>query len=215
MATPEETAAAEKEAADAKAAAERAAADEEAVKKKADEEKLGEVGKAALDAERKARRDADKRAKDAETKLKTLEDEKLSEAEKLKREAEEGKAAGVSATEKLRKANLTLALADKGLTGAKAKAASRLLDGVEYDEDDEPTNLDVVITAAKAEYGEDMFKGVKPPAPKVNGGEGTEDETPPKLTAAELDMAKSFGMTPTEYEQFKSPQHQPEEPAKT
>lgn len=137
-----------------------------------DDEPLGTGGKAALDAERKAKRDAEKRAKDAEARLKTLEDEKLSETEKLKRDAEEGQKLAQSATEKLRRANLLTSLTAQGLSGGKAKAAARLLNGVEYDDDDEPKNLDDALTAAKAEYGEDMFTGATPPAPPpdLHGG---------------------------------------------
>ena len=46
-------------------------------------EPLGDAGKRALDAERKARRDADRRAAQLETKLKEYEDAQKSDAEKL------------------------------------------------------------------------------------------------------------------------------------
>lgn len=197
-------AAAAKAAQDEAAAAAKKAEDDAAAAKR--EEELGEKGKAALDAERKARRDADKRAKDAEARLKALEDEKLSDTEKLKKEAEAGKALASTATEKLRRANLITALADEGLHGARAKAAAKLLDSVEFDDDDEPTNLKDAITSAKAEYGDDIFKGAKPKAPKTNGGEGNEDREGPTLTADELAAAKAAGMTPEEYETYKSPQ---------
>jgi len=95
-----------------------------------------------------------------------------------------------TAKRKLRKANLLEALTTHGLTGAKAKAAARLLDHVEYDDDDEPTNLQDAIKAATAEYGEEMFKGAK-----VNGG-GLQ------LTAEETTAAKAAGMTPKEYREW-------------
>lgn len=189
--------------AEAKAAEEKAAADAA---------KLGDAGKAALDAERKARKDAEKAAKEAQKKLDDIEKQSLSETEKLKKEAEDGRKLAESATDKLRRANLITALADQGLAGGKARAAARLLDSVEYDDDDEPTNLDDAIKAAKAEYGEDMFKGAKPKPGPTDGGGGNDPEDGPKLTADELQMAKSFGMTAEEYAQFKSPTA---EPAKT
>lgn len=208
MSTPEEEAAAkaaaEKEAAD-KAAQEKADADAAA---KAAEAKLGDAGKAALDAERKARRDAEKAAKAAQAKLDEIEKASLSETERLKKEAEDGKALATSATEKLRKANLMAALSEAGVSNV--KAAVRLLDGVEYDDSDEPKNLDAAITAAKAEFGEQMFKTAKPPAPDINGGGGGGDvDKAPQLTAEELAMAKSFGMTPVEYAAAKDPGWQP------
>lgn len=198
-----------------KEAAEKAAADEAAKKKaeedaaaKAAEEKLGDAGKAALDAERKAKREAEKRAKDAEAKLKALEDEKLSDTEKLKKQAEEGVKAAATATEKLRQANLITALADKGLTGGKAKAAARLLDSVEYDDADEPTNLDAALDAGKAVYGEEMFAAGEPPKPKpggsTNGGDGGSKDEKPELTADELEAAKATGTSPERYAAMKN-----------
>lgn len=123
---------------------------------------LGPGGKAALEAERKARRDAEKEAARAKKRADDLEAEKLSDTEKLQAKAARGDELAATATQKLRKANLLLALGAKGLTGAKAKAAARLLDNVEYDDTtDEPTNLDARITAAKAEFGDDVFKAAK------------------------------------------------------
>lgn len=214
MATPEEEAAAKAEsdriAAEAKAVADAAA---EAARK-ADADKLGEGGKSALDAERKARKEAEKVARDAQAKLDKLEAEKLSDSEREKKRADDAEAKLGPATEKVRRANVTLALADLGLQGARAKAAAKLLEGVEFDADtDEPTNLDDRLTAARAEYGEEMFKGAKTPAPNVNGGEGTAGGSPPPvLTAQELAAAESFEMTPEEYVLYKDPSYQP--PAK-
>lgn len=166
----------------------------------AKDDDLGPGGTAALAAERKARKEFEKKAKDAQAKLDAIEAEKLTDAQKLQKKADDGERLATAATEKLRKANLIAALADKGLAGAKAKAAARLLDGVEYDDSDEPKNLDDVIKAAKAEYGDDMFKAAKPAAPKINGGGGGGgDDDAPTLTAEELRMAKAFGMTAKEY----------------
>ena len=210
MPTPEEEAAAqaEKDAADE-------AAQEAAAKAKADAEAaLGDAGKAALSVERKARQAAEKAARDAQAKLDALEAEKLSDTEKLEKRATDAEAKVSAATDKLRKANLLTALAASGV--AHPRAAIRLLDGVEYDDSDEPKNLDAAITAAKTEYGEDMFKGSKPAPPgNVNGGEGNEHKDAPPLTAEELAMAKSFGMTPEDYAAAKDPGYQAPAPVKT
>jgi hypothetical protein len=154
---------------------------------------LGEGGKRALQAERDARKKAEQQAREAlnahARSLGVEEPEKLSKgkiAEAIKekqraqlskeeaaqdraREAEEKAAA---ATQKARRANLLTALAEEqNLMGGKAKAAARLLDGeVEYDDDDEPTNLPDAIKAAKAEYGEDVFKGATPSASVADQG---------------------------------------------
>lgn len=95
-----------------------------------------------------------KEAADAKARAETLENDKLSETEKLKKEAEQGRELAEKATSKLRNANLRDALAVKGFTGPQAKAVAKLLDGVEYDTDDEPSNLDARITAAAEEYGD-------------------------------------------------------------
>lgn len=176
---------------------------------------LGEGGQAALKAERDARKAADKRAADAEKKLQAIEDAKLSDADKAKKAADDATAKATKAVEKLREANLLIALGEHNLIGAKAKAAAKLLEDVEYDDDDEPTNLEARIEAATATYGEDIFKGAtpKPKPPNLNGGEGNEDREGPKLTAEELAMAKSFGMTAEEYAEHKS--LQPSAPATT
>lgn len=211
MPTPEEEAAAKAE----KEAAEKAANETAEAARKAQEATLGDAGKAALDAERKARKDAEKAAREAQAKLDALETASLSETERLKKEAEDGKALAASATEKLRKANLIAALTFAGVQNA--KAAARLMDGVEYDDTDEPRNLDAAITAAKGEFGEDLFRGVKPvPPSNVNASEGNEHKPGPGLNAEELAVAQSFGMTPEEYEKYKDPQYRaPVVPAKT
>lgn len=214
--TAEEKAAAEKAVADAAAAtaaAEKAAADAA----KAAEDQLGDAGKAAIAAERERAKKAEKDLKAAQTRLKEIEDASLSETEKLKKEADEGKAALATANGKLQKANLISALAEKGLTGAKGKAAAKLLEGVEYDDDDEPTNLDDVIKTAATEYGDEMFKGAVPkpkPPGSLGGGAGAEGEKP-ALTAEELAVAKEFGMTGEDYQVFKDTQPKIPEPAKT
>jgi hypothetical protein len=202
--TPEEKAAAEK--AEAEAAAAKAKADEEAAAAaKAELEKLGEGGKAALDAERKARKDAERDLKAAQKLLKDAEDAKLSETEKLRKDADEGKALAAKATDTLRLANLRLALAStKNI--ADPKAAAKLIDGVEYDDDHEPTNLDDRVKALLIEYP--LLKGGKPAAPDIDGKNGNGNGPTPKLTAEELEAAKDFGMTPEEYQAFKDPNAQ-------
>lgn len=131
-----------------------------------EEEDLGEAGKAALEKERKARREAEKARKAAEEKAKQYEDEQLSEKERAEKRAEEAEQRSTEATAKVRRANLLTTLADEfDLTGGKGKAAARLLaDEVEYDDEDQPTNLTDAVEAAKAEYGEDVFKGATPAA---------------------------------------------------
>lgn len=130
-----------------------------------DSTELNDAGKNALEVERKgreqerkARKRAEREKKEMEGRLEKLENEKLSADEKLRKEATDGADKARDATEKLRKANLLMALSEKGLTGPKAKAAVKLLDELEYDDvTDEPKELDDAITAAKAVYGDATF----------------------------------------------------------
>jgi hypothetical protein len=199
--------------AEAQAATDAAAA---AAKAKADTEPLGDGGKAALDAERKLRRDAEKQAKDAKARLDALEAEKLSDTEKLQKRADDAEASLLAAISRVRDANLTQALAAAGV--AHPKAAARLLDGVKFDDaSHEPTNLDDALKAAKASYGDEMFKPARPTPAGINPGAGGGGGEGPVLTAEELAAAKGQGMTPDEWAYYRdNPAAQAAyEPAKT
>lgn len=117
-------------------------------------------------------------------------------------------AADARVSQKLQRANLKAALADK-LPGKVALAIDLVRD-VEYDDDDEPTNLDAVIAAAKAKYGDEIFAGPaapKPDPPNINGGAGGgSGGTPPALTADELRVAQEAGKTPEEWAALKGVQ---------
>lgn len=159
---------------------------------------LGEAGQRALEREREARKNEERARKAAEKERDDLKRAQESDQERLKREADEGKALSVTATDKLRKANLLTALSEKGLSGASAKAAARLIDGVEYDDEDEPTNLDARIDAAKADYGEGFFSGATPPTTPPPGT--TPPATPP--THPNLHQGPRQPADPTEDDQF-------------
>jgi hypothetical protein len=112
---------------------------------------------------------AEKQARSATRKAEQLEREKLTETEQLRADAEQGRTLAATATERLRSANMLMALHGQGITGPKARAATKLLEGVEFNTDEEPTNLETRLAAAKAAYGEEMFTGATPapdaPAP--------------------------------------------------
>lgn len=194
------------EAAAAKAAAEKAEADAAAAKKaEEDAAKLGDAGKAALDAERKARRDAEKAARDAQAKLDAIEAEKLSETEKAEKRATDAEAKVTQATERLRRANLIAELSKPEHKIVSAAAAAKLIEGVEFDDDDEPTNLgDVLPTFLEANSfltGEQRQQG-----PGLDGGaQGGSAITDVRLSDQEVAAAKRFGMTPEEYAKYKDP----------
>lgn len=150
-------------------------------------DELGDAGKRALEAERSARKAAEKKARDAEKKLADIDAQNLTETEKLKKAADDGTARAAMATERLQRANLLSALSDEGLTGKQAKAAARLLDDVQFDDDDEPTNLADALTAAKALFGDSMFTPAatadpKTPLPDLHAGARTDQSAKPDST---------------------------------
>jgi hypothetical protein len=137
---------------------------------------LRDAGKRALETERLRAKNAEKQAREALKRLKELEDRDLTEAEKWKRQAEEGSQKLEAATRKARDVNLRSALNDLGFNGSRAKAAARLLDGVDFDDDDEPTNLKAALKAAEREYG-DLVKPT-PAAPSTGFDGGARESSP-------------------------------------
>jgi hypothetical protein len=61
----------------------------------------------------------------------------------------------------------------------------KLIEGVEFDEDDEPTNLTERVEALVSDYP--LLQGTppKPKAPNINGGGGGDDKKP-DLTPEEI-----------------------------
>lgn len=113
-------------------------------------------------------------------------------------------------TENLQKANLLLALVDKGYRGSQARLVSRLLDDVEFDDNNQPANLDDVLEEAQEVYGDALGRPAKPKAPKTDGGAGPKQTgKPAALTADELKVARACGMSAEEYRAYKDPQHRP------
>jgi len=139
---------------------------------------LGEGGHKALEAERVARKTAEKAQRETQKRLDEMTRAQESEQERLQREAEEGRALAARATATIRRANLLTAFAEQGVVGSRAKAAVKLVDGVEFDVDDEPTNLADRITAATAEYG-DLFSAETSAAGHPNLHEGVRRDAVP------------------------------------
>ena len=199
--TAEEIAASEAAATAAAEEAAKAAKESDKAPTAEDVTKLQEVAKK----EREARKAAEKGAKegaDAIKRLAEIEAANLSETEKLKKEAADARDALTATTSKVRAANLKVALGDAKYGLASAKAAATLLqaEGVEFDDNDEPIGLDEAVNALVEANPFLTGEKPKPKAPNTNGGDGSGGSAPVvELTAEELDMAKSFGMTPEEY----------------
>jgi hypothetical protein len=144
-----------------------------------DPSQLGDAGKRALDAEREARRQAEAAAAREKQRADELEKAQLSETDRLRKEAEEGKKLAQAGVTQMRDARLLVSLTSKGITGPKAQAAMKLLEGVQYDDAHVPTNLDTAIEVAKARYGAELFAGATPAPTPAPGPGATPPATPP------------------------------------
>lgn len=188
--------------------------DEDGDDDKVDESTLDPKVKAILRKERKARREAEKKTKKAERGARRRQrgrregepKKKSGKRERRDRDDEEDDAPDPG-TAKLQRANLISALQEAGYTGKRAKTVARLLDDVDYDDDDEPVDLKDRIEEAEEAYGKEAVrKSTRSKPGSTDGGGGGGDGETPSLTADELKMAKSMGMTPKEYAAYKSPQ---------
>jgi len=101
-----------------------------------------------------------------------LEQAQETESQRLQREAEEGRRLSAEGTAALREARTitSLAVLPDPLVGPKARAAMKLIEGLEYDGSGQPINLPDRLEAAKAAYGADLFTTTQPPLP----GPGTQ-----------------------------------------
>lgn len=205
--------------------------DDQAAKEAAEKAEAEAKAKADAEAEAQAKKDADdeafdkdramntikqqrdeakalraelKAAKEKAEKFDAAEAEKLSEQEKLAKRAAEAEAKVADAENKLRQANLLVALSNPEHGIVSAQAAARLLDGVEYDDNGQPSNLKEILPGfleANAFLKGEPAKAR--PSGDLNAGAGNRGGDAPKLTEAELDMAEKSGMSPEEYSAFK------------
>jgi len=141
-------------------------------------EPLGEAGLRALQQEREARAEAERAAREAKRERDALAAQ-LSDQDRAKHEAEEQKRLANKAIKNLRQANLELALAGHGITGPKAKAATKLIEGVEFNDEFQPVNLDNRLATAKELYGSEFFTGSAPTPPPPSAPPVPNGSTPP------------------------------------
>jgi len=170
---------------------------------------LGAGGEAALEAERKARRDAEKRAKDAEKALQVREEAELNEAQKAAKRLAELEAEKAAWTTERRQVFLTSAVTSlqSKLGLVDVDVVTRLLDpsAIDYDDAGKPTNTEVLVRALL--HDKPFLGGAKSattPPVGIGATEGTTGTAPaPSLTADELEAARTTGMTPERYAALK------------
>lgn len=135
---------------------------------------LGDAGKAALDAERSARKAAEKELKDLRTRLTALEDKDKSDVDRITGERDRLKADLDAREARLRDMAVTTAL-----TTAATKAGARypelivqrVAGDANVDDDLNVKNADALMTAAKKDYP-DLFRVVDGTA---DGGKGRQE----------------------------------------
>jgi len=164
---------------------------------------------AQRESERRLREEL-REAREKAAKFDELEREKLSREEQAELRAQEAETKATNAQRTLRKANLVAALTDPSLSIVNPRAAAKLIEGVEYDDEGEPTNLgtpdDENSLIAKFLAENDYLRGkpaTKPTPPQVNAREGG-DKNAPELKAEELEAARRANMSPEEYRAFKN-----------
>lgn len=156
-----------------------------------------------LRAEIKQAKVASKERDELAARLKEHEDAQKSELDKAKDAEREAHDRVKNATEKLRNANLKGALYDKAVEHGigSPSLALKALDRkkIEWDDDDEPSNLDEVLVALLEE--EPLLKASpKKKTVSTDAGGGSGSGEPPSLTQDELEAARLLGYTnPADY----------------
>lgn len=141
------------------------------------ENDLGDAGKRALDAERKARAAAERRAKEAEAKLKEADDAQLSETERLQGQVADLQKQAEAAQAKADRFEIAAA---KGLNLSQAR---RLVGSTkeELEQDADEMRSELGLDKEKDQPKEDDAKGIGRGLPKEDlkaGASNAEDEQP-------------------------------------
>lgn len=136
-------------------------------------------------------------------KLKEREDADLSEQELVAKEREEAIAERDALRTRTREDAVKLAVfgvqQDKGLADAELALAALDRTKIEFDDQGQPTNVDVLIDDLLER--KPLLKGTPPPprVPSSDGGGGTGGGSAPDLTAEQLEAARATGMSPEDY----------------
>lgn len=146
-----------------------------------DDDTLGDAGKKALEAERKARRDADKLVADLQKKVKEFEDAGKTEIERAQNALAEAEKKAEAAEQRALRMEVAAA---KGLTAAQAK---RLVGTTQEELEADAADLLESFTPAKS--GDDDTDTTpslsRQPRPDLKPG-GKADDSPPELSTEQI-----------------------------
>jgi hypothetical protein len=179
-----------------------------------EDEQLGPAGVKAYEAEKTARREAEKRAREfakdkakLEQRLQEIADKDLDEQTKKDRRLSELEAERTVLLQERQRTMVTMEVnrlqPKMGLVDV--DAASRLLDWeqIEYGDDGKPSNVEDLLRGLLKD--KPYLGGQRPiPSGTINPAGGTTGALPPRLTAEELEAAKTYGMTPERYAALRS-----------
>lgn len=149
-----------------------------------DDTELGEGGKKALDAERKARRDAEARLKELEplaAKAKEMEDAKKSEQERVAEQLEAARAEGSEAKATLLRLDVAFDKAPEGMPLSQVRKLARRLSGSTKEELEADAD-ELFADFAPAVKGEERSGG----RPKERLRPGAAPDVEPEKTPQEL-----------------------------
>lgn len=145
-----------------------------------DPDQLGEAGKKALDAERKARREAEAKVKELEplaNKAKELEDANKTDQQKLQDALDQAKAEGSKSTAELLKLQVALDKAPDGVSAKEILRLAKRLTGSTREELE--TDAEELFELVGAQTGSGGGRPPGKPNPKLRGGgDPTEDPEP-------------------------------------
>jgi len=179
-----------------------------------EDEQLGPPGVKAYEAEKAARRDAEKKAREIakekaalEKQLRDIADKDLDEQTKKDRRLSELETERTVLLQERQRTMVTMEVnrlqPKMGLVDV--DAASRLLDWdlIEYGDDGKPNNVEDLLRDLLRD--KPYMGGQRPiPSGSIGATSGTTGALPPRLTAEELEAAKTYNMTPERYAALRS-----------
>jgi hypothetical protein len=179
-----------------------------------EDEQLGPAGVKAYEAEKTARREAEKKARELakdkaalERRLQEVADKDLDEQTKKDRRLAELETERTVLLQERQRTMVTMEVnrlqPKMGLVDV--DATSRLLDWgqIEYGDDGKPSNIEDLVRDLLRD--KPYMGGQRPvQSGSINTSSGTTGALPPRLTADELEAAKSAGLSPERYAALRS-----------
>lgn len=165
---------------------------------------LAEARRKLAEANKEARKYRHER-NDARKALEEREAAELSDLEKEKKRADDAEAKFGATMTTIQDANLKVALAESEHPIVDIETASMLLRnrGIEFDDDGKPQDVSEAIDGLVEDKAFLVGSGTRRAGGSSNAGSDDTGNGGPALSADEMQIAKSFGMTAEEYSEYK------------